>query len=110
MATINYRNFKDYTVPEQDTLKKAFSEDTKNVYDYMLALGFIPLIVFLIFLSSFWYIGLILSVIAFVFLQLFYSRKVALWLLKVKRTRGYFEKLIKKEIAAIEAENHEEVE
>lgn len=93
------RSYQKLTPAEQETYKKEFSEDTKNLYDYLLALGWLPLL-FLIapVLRKVWYIWVILTIAAFVFLQLFYFRKFALHLLKEKNMRGFMEFLIKAEL------------
>lgn len=96
-----YRSYKDLSKSEKETIEKCFKEETKSVYDYILAIGFIPLIAFLLFFRAFWYVGLGLTIIAFIALQLFVDQKYACYLLTTRKIRGFREFLIKKEISNI---------
>ncbi len=93
------RSYAKMPKPEQDTLKEEFAEDTNNLYDYLLALGWIPLLLIIIEpLRTVWYLFLILTIIAFVLLQFLQMRMFAKWLLEKKNIRGYAEFLIKAEL------------
>ena len=96
-----YRSYKELSKSEKETVEKCFKEETKSIYDYILAVGFIPLIAFLLFFRSFWYVGLVLTIITFVALQLFVDQKYACYLLTTRKIRGFREFLIKKEISSI---------